>query len=199
MALMFMCFLLLPTRWLLISPINNSIRMKMAQCPDGNSVINIIPDYEAHFSATKPPGCTFTPPSSATSIFVPYSILVSDRGALELWVFHLHVKTSPGPGCKGPNLEWQSSVRDSWSTKQGWLSSSSQSPAAPLTNTTSIQQADREILPHAFACRLWEIENYVYFYGFCFITKLLHVQCSEKKLALCFSKQILMFDNNNLS
>lgn len=101
-------------------------------------------------------------PSSGTSqatIFGPCSILVSNHGALELSVLHLHVKTSPGPGCKGPNLEWQSSARDSWSTKEAWLSSSSQSPAAPLTHSTSIQQRDRGMLPRALTFSYWIKEN----------------------------------------
>lgn len=145
----FTCSMRLPTHWLPRSAINNSIRVETVWCPDGSSTINIIPDCEAHFSLQwccmcVPP--SNPPPSSASqgTIFGLCSILVSNRGALERWVLHLHVKTSPGSGCKRPNLEWQSSARDSWSTKEAWLSSSSQSPAAPLTHSTSIQQTDAQ-------------------------------------------------------
>lgn len=88
----------------------------------------------------------------------PYSILVRNRAASGLSVLHFHVKTSPGSGCKEPNLEWQSSARNSWSTKEAWLSSSSQSPAAPLTQSTSIQQTDRRILPRALMQQLRILE-----------------------------------------
>lgn len=144
----FTCSMRLPTHWLPRSAINNSIRVETVWCPDGSSTINIIPDCEAHFSLQW--CCMCVPPSNPHSsasqgtIFGLCSILVSNRGALERWVLHLHVKTSPGSGCKGPNLEWQSSARDSWSTKEAWLSSSSQSPAAPLTHGTSIQQTDAQ-------------------------------------------------------
>lgn len=128
-------------------------------CPDGSLIINIIPDCEAHFSLRWCCVCVI-PPSPAVHLrepfFGPCSILVSNRGSLELSVLHLHVKTSPGSGCKGPNLEWQSSARDSWSTKEAWLSSSSQSPAAPLTHSTlysaNAHRRDRGMLPRALAC-----------------------------------------------
>lgn len=138
-----------------ISSVNNSIRVETVWCPDGSSIINISPDCGAHFSlwwSVHPP--TLPPPinTSEGTVVGPCSILVSNHRALELSVLHLHVKTSPGSGCKGPNLEWQSSARDSWSTKKAWLSSSSQSPAAPLTHRTPIQQkytGDREGCCHA--------------------------------------------------
>lgn len=149
-----------------ISSVNNSIRVETVWCPDGSSIINIIPDCEAHFSlwwgcmsVCVPP--TPTRGASQGTVFGPCSILVSNRRVFGALSPHLHVKTSPGSGCKGPNLEWQSSARDSWSTKEAWLSSSSQSPAAPLTHSTSIQQTHRRerVLPRALACSCGATEN----------------------------------------
>lgn len=82
----------------------------------------------------------------------PDRVLMSDRGALSCPIYMW--KPPPGPGCKGPNLEWQSWATDSWSTKEAWLSSSSQSPAAPLTHSPSIQQTHTRT--HKLMSANWE-------------------------------------------
>lgn len=103
------------------------------------TTIIISPDCEAHLSLQWSAPLRPSPTQRCVSATVsgPDRVLVRDRGAVSRPIYMW--KPPPSPGCKGPNLEWQSSARDSWSTKEAWLSSSSQSPAAPLTHSTSIQ------------------------------------------------------------
>lgn len=121
--------------------------METVWCPDRSSIINIIPDCEAHFSLWwDSPTPHHHPPSGATqgTIFGPCSILVSNRRAFRSTQSSIYM-SKPPQALDVRDPIWNDKARpgDSWSTKEGWLSSSSQSPAAPLTHSASIQQMRR--------------------------------------------------------